>query len=132
MTTRFTSAGSGSGGRAATGLAVLAGLWVLAGACSPPPPPLATEEPVPEETAPETALAELPVTRVPHQGMAAEAYFSADGTQLIFNGKMGDDVDYHVHTMKLDGTESRRINDVGRDACSFFFPEGDRLIWTST
>ena len=34
--------------------------------------------------------------------------------------------------MSLDGGEIRRINDIGADACSFYFPSGDRLIWTST
>lgn len=125
-------------GRFGAGLAVVAGLCLYASACSPP---TATETPNREESAAqvarqesqsEAAGSELPVTRIPHRGMAAEAYFSADGTRLIFNGKVDDDIDYHVTTMKLDGTKSRRINDVGRDACSFFFPEGDRLIWTST
>jgi Tol biopolymer transport system component len=119
-------------------LAVVVGLSVFWSACSPPP---AAEAPnseesaaqaAPQEAQSEAAGSELPVERIPHQGMAAEAYFSADGTRLIFNGKASDEVEYHVHTMKLDGTEWRRINDVGSDACSFFFPEGDRLIWTST
>ena len=43
----------------------------------------------------------------------------------------GDDV-HHVYTVRLDGSETRRINGVGADACSFYFPSRDRLIWTST
>jgi Tol biopolymer transport system component len=34
--------------------------------------------------------------------------------------------------MKLDGSDIRRINDRGEDACSFYFPDGNRIIWTST
>ena len=25
-----------------------------------------------------------------------------------------------------------RVNDRGQDACSFFFPDGQRIVWTST
>lgn len=74
----------------------------------------------------------LPITRVPHQGSAAEAYFSPDGKSLICQGKLPDDDGYHEYTMRLDGTNIRRINDQGVDACSYFFPTGDRLVWVST
>jgi Tol biopolymer transport system component len=120
------------------GWIVVAGLWALSSACGPPS---ATEEKAQAELPPgvaqtesrsEIADRELPVERVPHEGMAAEAYFSADGSRLIFNGKTDEDLEYHVYTFGLDDRQSRRINDVGFDACAFFFPAGDRLIWTST
>lgn len=75
---------------------------------------------------------ELPVQRIPHPGSAAEAYFSPDGTSLICNARLEGDGTYYVYTMKLDGTNVRRINDRGKDACSYFFPDGQRIIWTST
>ena len=43
----------------------------------------------------------------------------------------GDD-NFHVYTLNIDGTDIRRINDRGEDACSYFFPDGKRIIWTST
>jgi len=43
----------------------------------------------------------------------------------------GDD-SYHVYTLNVDGANIRRINDRGDDACSFYFPDGKRIVWTST
>ncbi len=74
---------------------------------------------------------ELPVKRIPHSGEAAEFYFSPDGKQLIGNAKLEGDKTHHVYIMDLDGTMTL-INDKGEDACSHFFPDGKRIIWTST
>ncbi|MCH8011862.1 MAG: PD40 domain-containing protein [Candidatus Marinimicrobia bacterium] len=76
---------------------------------------------------------ELPVVPVSGLPVAAEAYFSPDGKSLICNAKvLPDDSVHHVYTANIDGTEVRRINNKGEDACSYYFPSGDRLIWTST
>jgi Tol biopolymer transport system component len=75
---------------------------------------------------------ELPVHRVPNLGSGAEFYFSPDGTHIIGDAKREGDASYHVYTLNIDGTEIRRINDKGDDACSFFFPDGKNIIWTST
>ena len=75
---------------------------------------------------------ELPVHKIPNIGAAAEFYFSPDGQHIIGNAKRDGDDAYHVYTLKLDGTDIRRINDRGEDACSFYFPDGKRIIWTST
>jgi Tol biopolymer transport system component len=90
------------------------------------------EEATAAAPAPAAEGTELPIARVPNLGEAAEGYFSPDGKSLIINAKLeGDDV-HHVYTVRLDGSEIRRINGQGADACSFYFPSGDRLIWTST
>ena len=75
---------------------------------------------------------ELPLKIVPNLGEAAELYFSPDGKSLIGNAKREGDQAHHVYTVSRDGTRIRRINDRGEDACSFYFPDGKRLIWTST
>lgn len=75
---------------------------------------------------------ELEVVKVPNISQAAESYFSPDGKSLIFNAKMGDDNNYQTYTASLDGKSVRRINDKGHDACSYYFPSGDRLLFTST
>jgi TolB protein len=75
---------------------------------------------------------ELKVWKVPNVSEGAECYFSPDGKTLIFNGKMGDDKNHQVYTVNIDGTNLRRINDKGSDACSYFHPNGKGLIWTST
>lgn len=75
---------------------------------------------------------ELPVHKIPNLGAGAEFYFSPDGTLLIGDAKREGDTSYHVYTLALDGTDIRRINDKGDDACSFYFPDGKRIIWTSS
>lgn len=72
------------------------------------------------------------ITAIPGLNPGAEAYFSPDSKSLIFNGKFGNDANYFVYTANIDGTELRKINGWGEDGCSFFFPSGDRIIWTST
>ena len=75
---------------------------------------------------------ELPVHQIPNLGPGAEFYFAPDNEHIIGNAKRDGDTSYHVYTLKIDGTDIRRINDKGDDACSFYFPDGKRLIWTST
>jgi TolB protein len=78
------------------------------------------------------AATELPVRAIPNLGEAAEFYFSPDGKSLIGNAKREGDATHHVYTTTLDGMKIVRINDKGEDACSFYFPDGKRLLWTST
>ena len=75
---------------------------------------------------------ELPVVKIPIPGEAAEGYFSPDSRSMICNAKMAGDKEFQVYTFRLDGTDVRRINDKGADACSFYYPDGKKLIWTST
>ncbi len=75
---------------------------------------------------------EFKVWKVPNIPEGAECYFSPDGKSLIFNGKTADNQNHQVYTVRLDGTDLKRINDRGVDACSFFNPNGHGLIWTST
>jgi Tol biopolymer transport system component len=108
---------------AISALAVLGCGVVLAQAtapAAPAPPPAAAEG------------HELPVHRIPNLGPGAEFYFSPDGTHIIGNAKREGDTSYHVYTLNIDGTDIRRINDKGDDACSFYFPDGKRIVWTSS
>jgi TolB protein len=83
-------------------------------------------------TTPPDAGRELPVRRIPNIGNAVEFYFSPDGASAIGLAKHDGDEFYRVHTLDLDGTNIRRINDRGKDACSYYFPDGKRIVWTST
>ena len=87
---------------------------------------------MPATVAPQAVGQELPIHRIPISGEAAEGYFSPDSKSMICNAKMSDDKDFQVYTFNLDGTNVRRINNKGADACSFYFPDGKKLIWTST
>jgi len=83
---------------------------------------------------------ELPVRIIPNIPAAAEAYYAADSYHLIAqtqdpdaqqpeNGRVGGALTY---LFTDDGKFSRRINDHGQDACSYFFPDQQRIVWTST
>jgi len=75
---------------------------------------------------------EFRIWKVPNVTNGAECYFSPDGKTLIYNGKEKDDSTFHVYTINIDGTNRKRINDKGADACSYFNPNGKSIIWTST
>jgi len=66
-------------------------------------------------------------------GENAEAYFSADGKQLIFQStRDGRECD-QIHTMNVDGGNVRMISTGdGRTTCSYFFPNARRLLYSST
>ncbi len=74
----------------------------------------------------------LKVWKVPNVTEGAECYFSPDGRSLIYNGKEAGDPTHQVYTIRLDGTNRKRINDKGADACSYWNPNGKGMIWTST
>ena len=78
------------------------------------------------------AISEMPIKNIPNVTNGAEAYFSPDGMAVIFNGKMGEDTTHQVYTINIDGTDLKKINAIGDDACSHFTPDGEHLIWTST
>lgn len=75
---------------------------------------------------------ELPIQAIPGLGSAAEFYFSFDSRELIGNARQPGDSGYHVYVVGADGSGLVRVNDQGADACSFFFPDGRHIIWTST
>jgi len=87
-------------------------------------PPSAKPDSLPKE--------EFKIWKIPNVTSGAETYFSPDGKTLIYNGKEEGDAEYHVYTINIDGTNRKRINDKGSDACSYFNPNGKGLIWTST
>lgn len=66
-------------------------------------------------------------------GENAEAYFNAGGTQLIFQSHrdgLGCD---QIFTMDADGSQVRMISTgAGRTTCSYFFPNGRRILYSST
>lgn len=105
------------------------GLFLFYG-CKTTAPSHETAAPI---QAKEEMAKELPVQPIPNLPNAAEAYYSPDGKRFICNAKVSeDDKVHHVYTANIDGTDIRRINHQGEDACSYYFPSGDKLIWTST
>jgi Tol biopolymer transport system component len=75
---------------------------------------------------------EFKVWQIPNIEEGAEFYFSPDGKSMIGNAKFNDDTIHQVYTFNIDGKNILRINDKGEDACSFYFPDGKHLVYTST
>jgi TolB protein len=66
-------------------------------------------------------------------GENAEAYFSLDGTRLIYQSTRPDYPCDQIYTMKLDGSEQRRVSTgTGRTTCGYFYPAGDDILFAST
>src|ERR1035437_1783600 len=66
-------------------------------------------------------------------GQNAEAYFSADGKKLIFQSSHGDVKCDQIFEMNIDGTDQHMVSTgKGRTTCSFFYPDGKRILYAST
>src|SRR5262245_7378 len=85
---------------------------------------------LPDET-PETHLQN--VKQLTFGGQNAEAYFSFDGTKLIFQSTRRPFECDQIFSMNVDGSDVKLLNNgKGRTTCGFFFPEGKRFIYAST
>ena len=66
-------------------------------------------------------------------GENAEAYFSSDGKQLIFQSTRDGHGCDQIYTMNIDGSNVKMIsNGDGRTTCSYFFPGQKRVLYSST
>lgn len=66
-------------------------------------------------------------------GENAEAYWSQDGRQLIFQSKRDGAGCDQIYIMDADGGNVRRVsNGEGVTTCAYFFPGGDRILYSST
>ena len=66
-------------------------------------------------------------------GENAEAYFSSDGKQLIFQATRDGRRCDQIYTMNIDGSNLKMIsNGEGRTTCSYFFPGAKRVLYSST
>jgi len=62
----------------------------------------------------------------------AEAYFSYDGTKLIYQSTAGRKCD-QIYTMNIDGSGKKLVsNGKGRTTCSYFFPDDKHILYAST
>ncbi len=66
-------------------------------------------------------------------GENAEAYFSGDGRELIFQSKRDRLECDQIFTMGADGANVRLVSTgEGRTTCSYFFPKKNRILYAST
>ena len=66
-------------------------------------------------------------------GENAEAYFSFDGKQLIFQSKRDGHPCDRIYRMNIDGSNLQQVsNGEGRTTCSYFFKDGKKVLYAST
>ncbi len=85
---------------------------------------------------PATEVRELHLTNVKQLtfgGQNAEAYFSYDGSKIIFQSTRAPYQCDQIFSMNIDGGDVKLLNSgKGRTTCGYFFPEGNRFIYAST
>jgi TolB protein len=66
-------------------------------------------------------------------GENAEAYFSPDGSRLIFQSTRDGYPCDQIYTIKIDGTDLKRVSTgAGRTTCGYFYPGGKQILFAST
>ncbi len=66
-------------------------------------------------------------------GENAEAYFSSDGRQLIFQSKRDGRGCDQIYTMNADGSNVKMVsNGEGRTTCSYFYKDRKKILYGST
>ena len=73
------------------------------------------------------------IRQLSNGGENAESYFSADGKKLIFQSTRDGRACDQIYTMNVDGSDVRMVSTGrGRTTCSYFFPNGKRITYSST
>jgi Tol biopolymer transport system component len=73
------------------------------------------------------------VTQLTSGGQNAEAYFSADGSRIIFQATRGSHACDQIFLMNADGSGVRLLSTgEGRTTCSFLSPDGKNFLYAST
>lgn len=66
-------------------------------------------------------------------GENAEAYFSSDGSRLIFQSTRAGVTCDQIFSMKIDGSDLKRVSTgKGRTTCAYFYPDGKSILYAST
>src|SRR5262245_9392975 len=101
-------------------IATSCGVWVVA----QPVQPTAALAPLPQEK----HLANI--RQLTFGGENAEAYFSSDGTRLVFQSTRDGHACDRIFTMKIDGTDVRPLSSgEGRTTCGYYYPDGKHLLY---
>lgn len=73
------------------------------------------------------------IKQLTHGGENAEAYFSPDGTHLIFQSTRDGYPCDQIYTIKIDGTELHKVSTgKGRTTCGYFYPGARQILYAST
>ena len=94
-------------------------------------PPATPAGPIGGPSAPEPRLRNI--KQLTFGGENAEAYFSPDGKQLIFQSTRDGGGCDQQYVMNIDGTGVHRVSSgAGRTTCGYFTPDGKRIVYAST
>jgi TolB protein len=112
------------------GIALTVGLGIAVSAISP----LKFQAPQPVASAQIAAERHLKnIRQLTEGGENAEAYFSQDGTRLIYQSTRPDYPCDQIYSMKIDGTDKHRVSTgTGRTTCGYFYPGGRHILFAST
>jgi Tol biopolymer transport system component len=106
---------------------LVGGLVLILASCRPDGSPAVDRDPAPGE------LFFANITQLTFGGQNAEAYFSPNGNQLIFQRQESDSTCDQQYIMNADGSGMRRVSSgLGRTTCGYFFANGDRILYSST
>lgn len=73
------------------------------------------------------------VIKLTDDGDNAEAYFSFDGTKIVFQSNREPYKCDQIFTMNLDGSDVKLVSTgKGRTTCSYFYPDGKFILYAST
>jgi Tol biopolymer transport system component len=73
------------------------------------------------------------VRQITFGGQNAEAYFSADGKQLILQRTDSDSTCDQQYVVNVDGSGLKRVsNGLGRTTCGYFYQNDQRIVYAST
>jgi len=91
------------------------------------------QAPAPQSSQPGTERHLRNIKQLTHGGENAEAYFSPDGTHLIFQSTRDGYPCDQIYTVKIDGTDLRKVSTgKGRTTCGYFYPGGKQILFAST
>lgn len=66
-------------------------------------------------------------------GQNAEAYWSPDGSKLVFQSTRGEASCDQIYVMNADGSEQRMVSTgKGVTTCGYFLPDGHSIVYAST
>lgn len=72
-------------------------------------------------------------TQLTYDGDNGEAYFSFDGTKLIFQSKRNGNECDKIYTMNVDGTDMKQVStNEGAHTCSYWSKDDDFILYSST
>ena len=112
-------------------LGLTVGFALACGVSPEEPAPEVSESPAADARLQESHLAN--VTQLTFGGENAEAYFSSDGSQLIFQSTREGVPCDQIFRMGLDGSDVRMVSTGdGRTTCGYFYPDGESIIYAST